>query len=307
MLIPCGICGSDVFRRRFAATDLRIATPGSWDVATCAKCGVTLLNPPPSNEALAAAYPDWLWQNDIPRRNAKPYRVNRTLDVLARHVSPPGMLFDVGCGPGSLLAEATHRGWTASGIESSLAQVEHCRAHGHAAEHVADFTAMRDDGRRYDAVVFDHVLEHVPAPVAYLRKAFELAKPGGFVLIGVPNYASLSARAFGPYWMHLDPPRHLYHFTPKTLAACVSTAGGRVVRIETGDREDNAAGARESLRRWIIHGVVGRPAKPGKAATCDAPPKPSLMQRLFDAYGVVASQIGNGLGMPDTIIAVAQR
>ena len=112
-LIPCGICGSDVFRKRYATTDFRAATPGSWDVATCARCGVTLLNPPPGNEALAAAYPDWLWQNDIPRRNAKPYRVNRTLDVLARHVSPPGMLFDVGCGPGSLLAEATRRGWIA--------------------------------------------------------------------------------------------------------------------------------------------------------------------------------------------------
>jgi len=225
---------------------------------------------------------------------------------LARHVSPPGLLFDVGCGPGSLLAEATLRGWTAAGIESGLSQVEYCRSNGQNAEYVTDFPAMPDKGIRYDAVIFDHVLEHVASPVAYLEKAFGLTKPGGYVLIGVPNFASLSARVFGPYWMHLDAPRHLYHFTPRTLTECVARAHGRIVRIYTGDGEDNAAGARESLRRRILYGLLGRTPRAGRAPPAAAPPQPSVVRWLFDAYGTAASQVGNLLGMPDTIIAIAQ-
>jgi len=66
--IPCGVCGGESFRHRYAAADLRAATPGRYAVVACNHCGVSFLNPPPGNEALAAAYPDWLWQDDIPRR-----------------------------------------------------------------------------------------------------------------------------------------------------------------------------------------------------------------------------------------------
>ena len=40
-------------------------------------------------------------------------------------------------------------------------------------------------------------------------------RPGGLVLITVPNFAWWQRRRFGNRWYHLDLPRHRVHLTPK--------------------------------------------------------------------------------------------
>jgi hypothetical protein len=54
-------------------------------------------------------------------------------------------------------------------------------------------------------------------PRATLRQARDLISPGGVLIVAVPNAGGLQARAFGPKWLHLDVPRHLYHFTRSSL------------------------------------------------------------------------------------------
>jgi hypothetical protein len=47
----------------------------------------------------------------------------------------------------------------------------------------------------------------------------------------VPNWASCERRLFRERWIALDAPRHLYHFTPRTLGAMLARCGfvpGRV-------------------------------------------------------------------------------
>ena len=50
-------------------------------------------------------------------------------------------------------------------------------------------------------------------------------------MISVPNGDSLQAHLGGERWFHLDLPRHLFQFTPRSLAALIERAGLRVVRI----------------------------------------------------------------------------
>jgi SAM-dependent methyltransferase len=73
-----------------------------------------------------------------------------------------------------------------------------------------------------------HVLEHVPDPVAVLRRALAWLAPGGLLIIEVPNAGGLGAAIFGQAWSGLELPRHLSHFSPETLARAVERAGGRV-------------------------------------------------------------------------------
>lgn len=316
-LTPCDMCGGSAFRTRFVASDLRTGTGTGHVVATCRSCGLTQLNPRPSAETLAAAYPDWLWRDEIARGRTMPSRVAHALDLLSRRYPRPGTLLDVGCGPGAFLEGAVARGWRARGIEASQSQVDYCVARGLDAAYVADFPGMPDDGQRFDVVTFNHVLEHVPAPLAYLRRAFALVKRSGCVLIAVPNFDSISATVFGHYWMHLDAPRHLFQFTPRTLGRCVRAAGGTLVAVRAGDREDNATGARESLRRWVTYGLLRRPpaavrvaaseAAGGAVSTAgDSPASLSLPKRMYRAYGNVMARFSERVGLADTIIAVAE-
>jgi SAM-dependent methyltransferase len=77
----------------------------------------------------------------------------------------------------------------------------------------------------FDAAVLWHVLEHLPKPLATLERVRRWLVPGGRVLVGVPNLASLQAELGGERWFHLDPQRHVVHFTPRGLVRLLERAG----------------------------------------------------------------------------------
>lgn len=85
---------------------------------------------------------------------------------------------------------------------------------------------------RFDAVTLNNIIEHVPDPVATLRRSWELLAPGGCLVVLTPNAASLDHPNFGVRWRGLEPPRHLYLFSAASLAEVATRAGaeGAVVR-----------------------------------------------------------------------------
>jgi SAM-dependent methyltransferase len=80
-------------------------------------------------------------------------------------------------------------------------------------------------GSSFDLVTMMHSLEHVHDPLQVLRAARELLVPGGRLVVAVPNIESLPFRWFGSSWFGLDLPRHLTHFTPRTLPLMLRWAG----------------------------------------------------------------------------------
>ena len=80
-------------------------------------------------------------------------------------------------------------------------------------------------GEGFDAVVLDNVLEHVPDPVATLRRAWSLVRAAGRLIVLTPNAASYGHARFGARWRGLEPPRHLVLFTPISFAAAALRAG----------------------------------------------------------------------------------
>jgi hypothetical protein len=57
----------------------------------------------------------------------------------------------------------------------------------------------------------------MPDPWAVIAKIRRLVADDGLVLIAVPDFEGLQSRAFGAQWLHLDVPRHLYHFTATSI------------------------------------------------------------------------------------------
>lgn len=136
-------------------------------------------------------------------------------------------ILDIGCGAGKMLSAAREAGCECYGVEPSPHARGVLERHGIVAyPTVFDSRIPRNS---FDVVVFNQSLEHVPDPIAAASMACALLQPGGFLIISVPNHASLESRIFGTYWRHLDVPRHLHHFSPEALAALGTKLGLELV------------------------------------------------------------------------------
>jgi SAM-dependent methyltransferase len=189
----------------------------------CSACGTAVTDAPPLPDAHdAGAY------GGTPRLSglAAPLlaRFDRARLRLLR-LDPPARLLDAGGGRGRFVAAARAAGFEADGIEPSRRGVEAARSrYGVALQHA---TIERADVAEHsvDAVTLWHVLEHVDDPGAALDRIAHWLRPGGVLLVGVPNLDSLQARVGGPRWFHLDAPRHRTHFTPGGLDALLRRHG----------------------------------------------------------------------------------
>lgn len=141
-----------------------------------------------------------------------------------------GSALDIGCATGSFLWQAQRRGWSVAGVE--LADFAREVAQRRLGIEVQPSLDRLPSGARYGVVTLHHVLEHIPAPRAFLRDQVR-PRVGRRLLVEVPNFGSLAARVHGPRWRDLRPDQHLQHFTPRTLSALLIGAGFRPVAVAT--------------------------------------------------------------------------
>jgi SAM-dependent methyltransferase len=155
------------------------------------------------------------------------------LRLIEKVVAPPASLLDVGCGTGELLAVARKRGWTAAGVEPVA------RSAAFAVEQRGlDVTAatLEESGRpegSFDVVSAFHVVEHMTDSCRFLRTISRWARPGGFVVVEVPNWHSVERRNAGANWIGLRPLEHVGHYAPDTLRATLRRAGLEPVAVHT--------------------------------------------------------------------------
>ena len=133
----------------------------------------------------------------------------------------------------------------------------------------------------FQAISMVHVIEHLIDPAATLKTLFDLLAPGGRLLIVTPNVTSLGHAIFGESWRELDPPRHLYLFSPKSLIKTVEKAGFRVKTIRTNSRTARAIW-RES--REIAAGNQGGGNQTAGSGKPHGPGRGKLGGRLFSLW-----------------------
>lgn len=121
-------------------------------------------------------------------------------------------------------------GMQAEGVEPAGAAVERARSLGLTIVHGMLADAHYPDAS-FDSLSLYHVLEHAPDPVALLAECRRILKPGGEMVVGVPNYESLVRGLVGWVWSAYDLPRHLHHFTAESLGQAARRAGLEVVSI----------------------------------------------------------------------------
>jgi 2-polyprenyl-3-methyl-5-hydroxy-6-metoxy-1,4-benzoquinol methylase len=218
-------------------------------------CEHGFLNPQPSWEELAPYYGAGYHAYD-PTHGAADQDDDQLVNDARKRgefrripIRPGSRVLDVGCGGGMFLRIRKRLGDEVQGVEPSPIGAERARAAGLPVflGTVEQFAAQHPD-RKYDIITANHVLEHVPQPVATLEVLRQLLVPGGYLWIAVPNAACVFCQSLRDVWHSTDLPFHLMQFTPRSLQVAGERAG-LVVRSLSTDSMPSAVGA--SIRQWL--------------------------------------------------------
>ncbi len=255
----------------------QIALPGVRDCVTgetfqvhhCAVCGLGYTWPQPDdlNNYYTPAYRRysrfaWALLSAFYR-----LRVRRWTKLLGK-----GLALEVGCGDGRMLQALRHQGWEVVGIERTAAAARMAVSVNQLPVFAGGLEAINPRAK-FDLVLLFHSLEHVPDPLSVLKQCAQLLKPGGKLIVAVPNFHSWQACLFGGSWFHLDVPRHLNHFSPRSLRYVLEAASLRLdsIRYTSWEHDPygwvqstlNRMGFRQNLlTKWLMgvdRATIGTP------------------------------------------------
>ncbi|WP_225321277.1 class I SAM-dependent methyltransferase [Rhizosphaericola mali] len=139
-----------------------------------------------------------------------------------------GKLLDIGAGTGAFAHQMNISGWTVTGLEpDEIARQNALKLHG--LNLLPSDQLFSFPTESFDVVTMWHVLEHVHSLHEYMDAIKKILRPNGVAMIAVPNYTSYDAQHYGVYWAAWDVPRHLYHFSPKSMSTLAEEHGMEVV------------------------------------------------------------------------------
>ena len=242
----CPYCGSN--ERTLAYKDVQdwsfYAAPGKWMYWDCIGCEALYLNPRPKEETIGKAYAryythssnseslirllktrlrnecfsHWLNTNVTPRLNLPkvlsfllfPFKsfIKIPFELTKLANLPKGKLLDVGCGSGNKLQLAKQLGWNVAGLEIDPNAVTSAR-NKQLNVTEGSYRDLVNFVNEYDCIICSHVLEHVYNPIEMLKLLNQSLKPGGTLLLSLPNSKSCVRQKFGANWRGLEAPRHI--------------------------------------------------------------------------------------------------
>jgi len=256
----CGALAAQCFTRE----------PQTYRVVVCENCGLGRTLPMPSRAETAALY-----AGDYADASARKFGGplewarrrfgERLADRILARAGRGGRVLDIGCGDGKLLLALARRGFECVGTDLNPRLRETVSPES-GEVYVGEFEDAHFPSASFRVVVVRHVLEHLRDPPAALREIRRVLADDGVLVLAVPNLASWQGRLMRDHWFHLDLPRHLYHFTPASLAAMLESSGFALDRISHFSLEQNPYGWLQSLfsaagGRWhhLYDGVLRAP------------------------------------------------
>jgi len=225
-LMDCKLCG---------APQMQVIYPDAKDYITgerfvvwrCAACGVgsTELHTDDLSPYYPAQYRRYTPLILALLKTLYRMRVGRW----SKQFSQPGYAYEMGCADGFMLDALRQKGWRVLGSERNDEMLVIAKENN--IPTFAGDPEVLPAEPTFDLIILFQVLEHLPDPAKTLTTLSALLKPGGRLVIGVPNHASWQAAIGREKWFHLDVPRHLFHYTPDALRGALGRVGLTVVDV----------------------------------------------------------------------------
>ncbi|HEY2160514.1 MAG TPA: class I SAM-dependent methyltransferase [Solirubrobacteraceae bacterium] len=242
----CPACGGPLTAWRSVPSAEPEIGPARYELRRCRRCGTAVtVGAAPAELHESGAYS--LGAPRLARAAAPVLRAfdRQRLSILGELAPPPARLLDAGAGRGRFVADSLAAGYLARGIEPSMRGVLAAEALGAPVARAAIEDATLAPAS-LDAVTLWHVLEHLDDPGAALTRIGSWLRPGGALLVGVPNLGSAQARIGGERWYHLDVPRHRVHYTQAGIESLLGAHGFVPVRTHHVLAEHNPFGMWQS-------------------------------------------------------------
>ena len=162
----------------------------------------------------------------------KQFSLKKKVKLINRVNHGQGRLLDIGCGTGDFLKACEDSGWSIAGIEPNkkarhIASSKTSFKNYHS--NIEEMIASGSDA--FDVVTMWHVLEHVPDLADFIGKIKTVLKPEGVLIVAVPNFKSRDAEHYASSWAAYDVPRHLWHFSRKSMEILFSEFDMKILEV----------------------------------------------------------------------------
>lgn len=231
----------------------------NYFINKCNNCRAFFLTPIPTLEQLARVYNDSYY--GLGEEKFKEGLIEKTLDYFRRQraktlvnfLGKKGKVLDIGCGNGKFLSFVKQQGdFEIFGVE--LESISTQRARKIPGIHLKEGVLEEDDfaSQSLDAITLIHVFEHLIEPMQTIKVIDKILKKDGILMMAFPNIDSFQSHVFKGKWLHLDPPRHLFFFSPKDFKKEMGKFNFEVIREKHFNIEYNFFGFQQSLLNCIF-------------------------------------------------------
>ena len=257
----CPACSDPAYQVLFEATDrLYRSTKKKFRIVECTRCGLMRLAHRPGAfdfsrylpqghrvppEETAACCIERFCRRLVTKDNLR--FVRRALN----DAGEAGPVLDFGCDGELLLGALRREGIGAFGVGPGLAEAAAIAARTGAPEVCASIADSPFPANSCAAITMFHVLEHRGDPFVYVVAARELLRPGGRLIVQVPNAACWQCLLLGENWSGFDVPRNLVHFRAGDIQALLEACDFEIVRRKFFALQDNPACLATSLAPWL--------------------------------------------------------
>lgn len=221
----CPICGSTNLKNVFSVKDFTVSGE-TFEIVECNSCSLRFTQDVPDANSILPYYKaeDYISHTDeskgmigsLYKKVRKRTLIKKRKLIEKETALRNGSLLDVGSGTGAFLNEMKHHGWQTTGLEPDQGARDMAKElYGLNLMHEDEFYNLSENS--FEAITLWHVLEHVHDLIGCVQQLKLLLKEKGKLFLAVPNYTSLDATIYREFWAAYDVPRHLYHFSPRSM------------------------------------------------------------------------------------------